>query len=64
MERVCAEMQNYSEYTVEGKKCYKRYQNRPGETEPLKLKHFGWSCMLLHVVPDLLACNGLLSLLC
>ncbi len=38
------EMKNYSNFEDgTGKVEYRRYQKRPGETGPLKLKHFGWS---------------------
>ncbi len=45
LEKVCEEMRNYSHFKDEatGKMVYRRYQKRPGETGPLKLKNFGWS---------------------
>jgi hypothetical protein len=51
LEGVCAEMTNYSGFVEQieenGKKrnvtLYHRYQNRPEEKTPLKLKNFGWS---------------------
>ena len=37
-------MTSYSGFVDEtGRKMYHRYQNRPEERGPLKLKNFGWS---------------------
>jgi len=42
--KVCVEMKNYSGFTDDqNRTIYHRYQNRPEEHGPLKLKHFGWS---------------------
>eukprot|EP00039_Didymoeca_costata_P013367 m.202545 g.202545 ORF g.202545 m.202545 type:complete len:256 (+) comp15751_c0_seq8:3744-4511(+) len=43
MEKSCAEMENYSYFEESGLKVYHRYQNRPEQKTPLKLKNFGWS---------------------
>lgn len=56
METVCQEMKNYSEFVEDGKKIYRRYQNRPGVKKPLNLKNFGWSGMC-EVLDDVFADN-------
>lgn len=64
MEKVCVEMRNYSSFHEEDAngqkiKIYHRYQNRPEEHGPLKLKNFAWSVVEQDQLR--LACDAILS---